>query len=187
MRSRKVKIWVAVLTALALFLAMGIGVYAYLHANSGNVTNNMTPATPQEPTISNEYMVSVGETGYTVYVRAIVVATWRNEEGHVLAQAPREGVDYTITWNAENWFENNGFRYHYDAVASGGNTKALISSVNKLQNCTVDGYELHVQIVSQTIQAIGTTDGANPVPAVQDAWGVYVDSEGKLTTTPPGP
>lgn len=177
MRSRKLKIWAAMLTALALVIAATGAVYGYLSAQSGPVTNTFTPEQNETPSIDNSYMVSVGDTGYDVYVRVAVVATWEDNDGNVYAADP----GYTFTLGA-GWFEHGGFYYYTNKVASGGSTSALIG--DNTSNAAPDGYSLHVELIAQTIQALGTTDGNAPIPAVQDAWGIQV-SNGQLVDPTP--
>lgn len=179
MRSRKLKIWAAMLTALALVIAATGAVYGYLSAQSGPVTNTFTPEQNETPAIDNSYMVSVGDTGYDVYVRAAVVVTWKNSAGEILAEAP----SYTFTLG-DGWFEHGGFYYYTDMVASGNSTTALIN--DPVEPTPVNGdYSLHVEVIAQTIQALGTTDATNGTypsgkPAVTDAWGIAVGNDGKL-------
>lgn len=180
--------FMAVLTV----LAMAIGVYAYLSTNSEKVDNSFAPAPEIDPTISESFDhslkenvgVSVGDTSYSVYVRADIIVTWKNDQGDVYAQKPVLGRDYEISINTQDWFEHEGFYYYKVAVNSGGTTQFLISSCTKT-GTTPEGYQLSVQILAQTIQATGTTDATDTEypegkPAVTDAWGVKV-SNGILT------
>ena len=78
----------------------------------------------------------------------------------------------------KDWFEKGGFFYYRSRISS-GSTSPLIDECRQLK-AAPDGYALHVQIISQTVQALGTTDSGN-VPAVTDAWGVSVNSDGSLS------
>lgn len=184
MRTEKRKILTSLIAVLAI-LAMAVGVYAYLSNSSGLLSNDFKPAPETDPTIREEFNgehktqvdVAVGPTGYTVYVRAAIVVTWKDEKGNVHAAKPVVGQDYSIDINDADWFEYNGYYYCKQSVASNGNTAVLIRSCGKTGTAP-DGYQLSVQILAQTIQAAGTTD-AGGVPAVTDAWGVNV-VDGKL-------
>ena len=179
------------------------GVAAYLSMSGGTVKNTFTPETEVPPTIAETFeenvksnvAVNVGNPGYAVYVRAAVVVTWRDDAGNVLAQAPAES-DYTIVYNENDWFTDGSFWYCKTMVASSDGETDGLSPV-LIRSCTPAAAKgdchLHVEIIAQTIQALGTTDEAvdgegNPVPtepAVTDAWGVYVLADKTLSQTPP--
>lgn len=193
------------LVAIAVLGLVSGGVVAYLSTSTGPVTNTFEAETATDPSISetmdtekNEkrnVAVYVGNPGYAVYVRAAVVVTWKDASGNVLAQAPVEGTDYTIVWNVDTdtdqdkpWFKHDGFYYHKAMVyntpdttdAHDGTTAVLINSCKPIK--ANGDYHLSVEIITQTIQALGTTDGVkdadgnitDEIPAVEDAWGVYV-------------
>lgn len=173
------------------------GVAAYLSTQSGAVTNTFTAETNPQPSVDAEqYAVNVGDPGYAVYVRAAVVVTWQDgdptnptDTQNVLAKVPVKGTDYEISYNTTDWFLHDGFWYCKTMVNSGGTTPALITSC-EVKDANGD-YHLNVEIVAQTIQALGTTDesvdeNGDPiptVPAVTDAWGVYVDANKNLSAT----
>ena len=182
--------WTLVILAV-LGLTVG-GVAAYLSTSAGSVENTFAAAAPTDPVIVETFTenaslvkenvrVNVGDPGYAVYIRAAVVVTWRDDAGNVLAQTPVKDTDYTISMG-EAWFAQDGFWYCKTMVNS-GDSPVLINE------CTVTAqkgdYHLHVEIIAQTIQALGTTDGDAPIPAVQDAWGVYVTDNGQLSATAP--
>lgn len=179
---------------LVIILPVG-GVAAYLSAQTDEVTNTFAPETAVRPTISetmesnvkSNVSVNVGNPEYAVYVRAAVVITWKDKDGNVLGEAPQDN-DYSIQYNKTDWFAHGGFWYCRSMVTE-GNSPVLIESCRPLEGNTPAGYGLNVEIVAQTIQALGTTDvnESHPkeIPAVQDAWGVYVGTDGKLTTTAP--
>ena len=185
-RKRILPIFLTVLLIAAVTVAT---VYAYLKTQTPAVENTFSAAQDPEATITESFdpntekkdvAVKVGKTGYSVYVRAAIVVTWKNaENGDVLATKPVAGVDYTITLNDSAWFEKDGFYYHIAAVPSEGTTANLIISCKPIAGKAPAGYGLNVEIVAQTIQSAGTTDTGD-TPAVTDAWGVKV-ADGKLT------
>ena len=186
-RKRILPVILAVLFVIAVTVAT---VYAYLKTSTDPaVKNTFSAAQDPEATITESFdpntekkdvAVKVGKTGYSVYVRAAIVVTWKNaENGDVLATKPVAGVDYTITLNDSDWFEKDGFYYHIAAVPSEGTTANLIISCEPIAGKAPAGYGLNVEIVAQTIQSAGTTDTGD-TPAVTDAWGVKV-ADGKLT------
>ena len=179
---RRLPLLVPFLIALAL-VSLSIGdVVAYLSRTSGDVTNTFLADADPIPEISESFdgttksnvAVDVGQPGYAVYVRAAVVVTWRDEAGNVLAEAPEVSTDYSITYNTADWFEHGGFWYCRTMVNS-GNSPVLIETCQPL--VSNGKYHLHVEIISQTIQALGTTD-AGDTPAVTDAWGIQVSTAG---------
>ena len=183
---------VAALVLILLALA-GItigGVAAYLSTSTGDVTNDFLADDPTDPSIVENFdgstktnvAVSVGDPGYAVYVRAAVVVTWKDrEDGSVLGVMPDASGDYTIEYNTADWFYKDGFWYCKKMVNSGGKTPDLIVSCTPIDGKAPEGYGLNVEIISQTIQALGTTDGTD-VPAVTNAWGVAV-ANGQLTNS----
>ena len=115
------------------------------------------------------------------YIRAKIVITWQDVNGNVAGVKPVEGTDYRISMTdnyTDNWIvDSEGIYYHKAAVAPQSDTSELISEIVQLQS--KNGYNLHVEILAEAIQAEGTnTDGT---PAVELAWtDVEVDSSGKL-------
>ena len=193
-RKRILPIFLTVLLIVAVTVAT---VYAYLKTSTPAVENTFSAAQDPEATITESFdpntekknvAVQVGKTGYSVYVRAAIVVTWKNaKNGDVLATKPVAGVDYTIYLNIEDgegepepWFlHTDGFYYHKAAVPSEGTTANLIISCEPIDGKVPAGYGLNVEIVAQTIQSAGTTDTGD-TPAVTDAWGVKVVDD-KLT------
>jgi len=188
--------WLLILAAL-LSLSTG-AVVAYLSATTGNVENKFVAAESQNPEIQesmssdgltkSDVAVKANDPGYAVYVRAAVLVNWKKgENGDVWGVAPVEGTDYSLKLGDSGWFEHGGFYYYSQMVPDGTGkdvTSELIEAVTVLGPAPEDRYTLNVEIIAQTIQAIGTTD-AGETPAVTDAWGVYVDENKKLTLTPP--
>lgn len=182
--------WLLILTAAASLLTGTVT--AYLSYVTNPVTNTFQAAQAVDPTVNETFennvksnvSVNVGNTSYSVYVRAAVIVTWKNaEDGNVLGKVPVEGTDYEITFDETNWFFKDGFWYHREAVNSQGNTADLITSCKMKEGAEApDDYKLNVEILAQTIQALGTTDADN-TPAVTDAWKVRVGTDGKLTNS----
>lgn len=169
-------------------------VAAYLSYVTQPVTNTFTPDKSEIPEVIKETQgtsdkglgVSVGNTDYEVYVRAAVVVSWKSEKNPSIqpAKAPKVDQDYLIVLNLDDWFlHTDGFYYYKKPVKSGGQTEPLVKSYDDYTT-TIEGYIRYIEIMGQTIQALGTTDEGD-IPAVTDAWGVYVDANGELTPTPP--
>ena len=177
-----------------LIAASVITIYAYLSASTGPLTNQFSVETSKTPTVTEDSFdgitktnvcVEVGDTKYDVYVRAAVIVTWKDNDENVYAQAPVLGTDYSMTLNTGDdydWIKgDDGLYYYKTKVASGAKTSALITSCTQTAEAP-SGYSLHVEIIAQTIQALGTTDGTD-VPAVTDAWGVTL-TNGVITKAP---
>lgn len=178
--------WLAAILIAVLVITAATGaVYAYLSATGGTVTNTLTPqkatnpivsisqattAAPADP-VTYDISVDIGECGYAVYARVVVVVTWRDENGNIYAQAHT----CSPTYNSSEWFEQDGFHY-YRSPISGETTLTLTLACS---DTAPDGCTLHVEVISQTIQALGGTD-ADDTPAVTAAWGVTV-VDGNLT------
>lgn len=207
------------LVSCILLTVLVVGALAYLSASTGSLTNTFKPATETNPSIlegpdgntfdgitKEQVKVNVGDPGYAVYVRAAIVVNWEEDgkDGTYHATAPVAGTDYTLTLNTTDWFQckyddetDFYFYYHEKPVAYDGTnenskyTKVLINSCQVKDGAAVpDGYHLDVQIIAQTIQALGTTDAVDangdPTPAVEDAWKVVtVDNNGSLIPITP--
>ena len=187
---RAVRILTAVIFA-AVFLTCDT--LAYLKIVSNKAENRFGQSDASTLNISEQFDgdvkenvgVSVGETGYSVYVRAAVSVTWKNAAGDVLAEAPsllrnEYSIEYSLTGtpsaDSENagWFlAGDGFYYYRYPVQSGGETSPLITLCRQLADAPKDGYTLCVDIAAQTVQSAGSTDTGD-IPAVTDAWGASV-------------
>lgn len=177
--------WILICAAL---FGIGFGgVAAYLSTQTPPVNNTFAAETAVQPTIQEtmadnvktNVSVNVGDPGYAVYVRAAVVITWQDADGNFLAEAPEastadEEKDYTIAYNTQDWFSYGGFWYCKTMVNSGNSPVLIASCTPKAEK---SDYHLNVEIISQTIQALGTTDTGN-TPVVTAAWGVQVIADG---------
>lgn len=153
------------------------GVWAYLSAQTEPVTNNFVPARVScsvEETFREGIKsdVKIRNTGNVdAYVRAVVVATFVSDDGKVLATAPQEGVDYTVTWASVGWLKgSDGFWYYDYAIAPDAVTTNLIEKASAIS--VPDGYRLNLQIIATAVQS-------DPERAVTDAWGI-TPTGGKL-------
>lgn len=109
--------------------------------------------------------VRIANTGeIAAYIRAAVVVTWQNAAGHIHAQRPVEGTDYSISWTKNGWIERGDFFYCTAPVAPDGETGVLFTACKPLKAAPAEGYALHVEIISEAVQA-------EPVDAVRNAWG----------------
>ena len=119
-------------------------------------------------------IVQVKNTGtISAYIRAAVVANWIDVDGNIAASVP-EGYSYDLTCSSGSWVQGkDGFFYYLLPVAPGALTEG------SLLTCTVTcpetpEYTLSVEVLAEAIQS-------TPASAVNEAWNVAVDGDGKLS------
>lgn len=167
----RIKRTAALLLAMAAVLCAAVGsTVAYLVAATPTVTNSF--AAPElETEIREDFdgevksRVRIANTGgVAAYIRAAVVVTWQNAAGQIYAQRPVEGRDYDIRWSMSGWIRDGDYCYHSAPVAPGGETGVLFTSCMPRTAAPAEGYALHVEILSEAVQA-------EPDSAVLEAWG----------------
>ena len=170
--SKKNIIVIAALTAI--LLASVGGVFAFLVSRPAPVTNEFTPASVTcavEETFEGgtDRDVKIRNTGnVNAYIRAMVIFTFEDGDGKVLAVSPKEGTDYTVVWAESGWLKGaDGFWYHVSAVAPNGTTSDLIESASLIG--APDGFDLNIQVIATAIQS-------DPTTAVEQAWDVTVSN-----------
>lgn len=171
----------ALILSLCLIFALAVGTtFALLKANTDPVTNTFTAAKSgtdivEELDGSQKTSIIVKNTGTAVsYVRVKLVMNWVDGDGNVSA----EPVNITPSITG-NWFEQDGIYYYKMPVAAKDFTTNLLQTPIT-QDAAPEGYHLEVTVLAESIQAAPST-------AVQQSWGVGVDSNGYLTqptTTP---
>lgn len=172
---------VILLSTVLLVSACVVGTLAYLQANTSDVTNTFTPGTVLISVVEkfeNDIKTDVQfRNGGNVpaYIRAKVVFTWRDAQGNIAPFGVAED-DYTITPadNAlkNNWVKNGDYYYYTKPVAADGGLTGIL--FDQVTYTAKEGYELHMEILAQSIQADGEkklADGTT-VKAVVDAWGI---------------
>ena len=119
-------------------------------------------------------IVQVKNTGtISAYIRAAVVANWIDVDGNIAASVP-EGYSYDLTCSSGSWAQGkDGFFYYLLPVAPGALTEG------NFLTCTVTcpedpEYTLSVEVLAEAIQS-------TPASAVNEAWKVAVDGDGKLS------
>lgn len=167
------------LTCLTLLLTCIVGTtVAYLIDTADQITNTFTPA--EVSCVVNESFENYVKTDVTVantsnipvYIRAAIVVTFQNADGHLYGAIPVAGTHYNIELNlgtgATQWTAgSDGFYYYNSIVPVGGSTADLINSCTAITTAAPIGYGLNVEIVASAIQADGM--GAD-VDSAQDAW-----------------
>lgn len=191
MRVHRKKLTAILLVIFILAVAAVGAVFGYLSAGSNDAGSTFVPATGADPTVivatnpiadptqPPEYTFSVDfpDPEYAVYVRVAVVITWKNADNDIYGELPVLGTDYAMTWNQEDWFQDeNGFYYHRAMVTNADELAKLITSVSALSTAEPPegGYSLHVEFFAQTIQALGYTDDDDSIAAVEQAWKTVV-------------
>ena len=184
-KGNKVMWLYALSIALLLLSVCTTGVFAYLKLSTKKTDNSFQSAHSVNPqinetkfdgSIKENVTVNVGETGYSVYVRAAVVVTWQDSDGNVYVVPPEEGCvvspeedkDYFIRYG-DRWKKRGDYWYYYSVVESGEVTAPLIIECKPLKEAPVKGYTLNVKVVAQTIQSAGFTDVGNDM-AQKDVW-----------------
>lgn len=175
---------VLTIASIVLLTAVVGGSLAWLDAETGiiknifgipkidtDITENIDGNVKEEVKITNNGDIDV-------YVRVAVVVTWKNANG-IAPTSPIEGTDYTCDWkygNGQDWVKgNDGFYYYTKALSPNGVTPNLVENVKQAANVP-EGYNLSVEIISQSIQA-------QPKDAVESAWDVSVNDDGTLKVT----
>ncbi|MBQ9901980.1 MAG: hypothetical protein IJM51_06305 [Clostridia bacterium] len=168
----------ALLTMMSLTAVLSVGpIYAYLKMTTDPVSNSFALSPYVNPTVAADYSISVGDTrtdntgntdhGYSVYVRAAVVATWKNSTGEIYAKQPVLGTDYTIVLG-NNWVHSGEYFYYTIPVNSQCSTTPLITSrtvTNNHPEPDITDYTLQLEILAQTVQS-------EPNSAVLQVWEV---------------
>lgn len=171
----------ALILSLCLIFALAVGTtFALLKASTDPVENTFTAAKSgtdivEELDGNQKKSIVVQNTGTAVsYVRVKLVMNWVDENGNV--SATPVNITPSIT---DNWFEKDGIYYYKMPVAADAVTTNLLQTPIT-QGTAPAGYHLEVTVLAESIQAA-------PSAAVQQSWGVGVDSNGYLTqptTTP---
>ena len=171
----------ALILSLCLIFALAVGTtFALFKASTAPVENTFTAAKSGTDIVekldgSQKTSIAVKNTGTAVsYVRVKLVMNWVDESGNVSAEPVN--ITPSIT---DNWFEQGGIYYYKMPVAAKGETTNLLKTPIT-QGTAPEGYHLEVTVLAESIQAAPST-------AVQQSWGVGVDSNGYLTqptTTP---
>ncbi|MCH5316004.1 MAG: hypothetical protein J1E81_08820 [Eubacterium sp.] len=195
-KSKHIKTLMVAIVVLVTIIATAV-LAAYLK-NSIVIPNSFSPADSTKPIITEKFennvkedvFFKVGNPGYPVYVRAKIVVTWQDKNGNVYYLKPQAGIDYDIDLNLTDWKlikenenDEEGFYYYNSRVESNGETTNLINICKPKADAPADGYSLSVEIIVQTIQAIGTTDAdtyEDGTPAWED-----VNWDGAETWTEP--
>lgn len=171
--------WLGTLVALALVLCIAGGAtLAFLMVTTPSLTNvfqygHVTCKVDETFQDNVKTNVSIRNTGDTQsYIRVKLVFTWKDSDGNVSAQPVKTG-DYDLELNMDGWFEKDGYYYAKAPVAPDNKTPVLIGKCTEVAAHAPDGYTLSLEILADAIQS-------TPTKAVEQAWGVTVDTDGLL-------
>ncbi len=159
------------LLALLIISATTVSVLALFLKSTPETKNTFTAAVSVNPEITELFeenlkedaCVKITDKGYPVYVRCAVVINWKDENGNIHIENPVENTDYILE-AGENWTKMNDGFYYYNTPIQTGETAPLIIKCEPVGNPPDPAYKLSVNIISQTIQAVGSTDEKN-IPA----------------------
>ena len=168
--------WLGTLVALALVLCIAGGAtLAFLMVTTPSLTNvfqygHVTCKVDETFQDNVKTNVSIRNTGDTQsYIRVKLVFTWKDSDGNVSAQPVKTG-DYDLELNMDGWFEKDGYYYAKAPVAPDNKTPVLIGKCTEVAAHAPDGYTLSLEILADAIQS-------TPTKAVEQAWGVTVDTD----------
>ena len=182
-KSKKIII-LFVVCALLLLCAVG-GTVAYLVVRTDPLTNIFDPI-HLNSIVSNSAVANLS--GASEFVRSKVLISYKDIHGNILAAEPVEGVDFSITYDTENWvYGSDGFWYYKKAlqamphdfdVSNPDSDFSTFVSTRLITEClqlkeAPDGYELEVEFLVSVIQA-------EPVSVVESVWHVTV-TDGIIT------
>lgn len=154
------------------------GTLAWLFDSSEKLENNFYVPDAKidiEETFDGREKTDVGVTNTgeaEVYVRVMLVETWRNSDDQVVAEPEGAVVNYEMG-NSNDWVKgSDGYYYYTKPLDVGDTTPNLIDKAT----CTVPkgAALMDLEVVAQGIQSM-------PEDAVEEAWGVVtVGADGNL-------
>lgn len=165
------------LAAIALIIGVAVGgTIAYLIDQTEDVVNTFTP-TEVDIDIYEEWDGKVkkfanieNKSDIPVYVRAKIIVEWKDDAGNIYGVLPIKETDYTMQMGEYSWQYNSddGFYYHNSPVNVGAHTSDLFSNCKCVSQNIPEGYDLHVEVIAQAVQAV-------PTNVVASVWPVSVD------------
>jgi hypothetical protein len=189
--SAKRRLTVCALIITAAVAAASVNVLAKYVKGSQKLENTFSRSDYDSPSVSDtvsadkdgffyksNVSVTAGEHDYPVYVRVNLIVTWQDSDGNIYGQQPLLDTDYTLEYNEADWtLSDDGYFYCNSAIAGGDTTPLLIGENQKLKQIksAPTGYTMHVEVVAETIQAVGTTESG--ITAEDDAWSTQSQSQ----------
>lgn len=159
-RLRWNKQFVLLVSILALVVGVAGGSLAYLIANTNSVVNTFTPGEVDieiEETIKGNVKekVELANNGNVkAYIRAMIVATWQDENHNIHATQPVLGTDYTVTWATDDWTGSGTGYYTTKTAVEPGASVTLFTNCQVAEGAKVpEGYHLVVDVIAEAKQA----------------------------------
>ena len=153
---------ILLLAAAMLILVCGVGgTLAYLATQTGQVQNTFEPAYVRSSVIEEGWNdgnlvksdVTIKNTGnVSAYIRAAIVVTWKDANGHTMPQVPGTG-DYTLNIGSD-WTKVGDYYYYDKSVAADASTTKLIVRCEPIKSYP-DGRKLCVEVIGSAIQSEG--------------------------------
>ena len=190
MKNKRLSRFLIVILALTVLIP---SVYAYMIHKSQTVANIFIPGKAdcvirEEFDDITKYEIKVENTGNVkAYLRVRLVLNWVDSAGTVVARS--FGTMPHVSWDTINWIkdETDNTYYYMYPVEVGGKTSDLLTSdwsmaaVSEVTNDLTYYYYPVMEVLAEAVQADGMDNG---IPAVVEAWGVTLDSTGKITSVP---
>lgn len=97
-----------------------------------------------------------------VFVRAVILVNWTDEEGNIRASSPKAGEDYFLEPALDKWqIAEDGIWYYTEALEAEGEVE-LFRKVELLSEAP-EGYSLTTEIHAEAVQAA-------PAEALPEGW-----------------
>lgn len=160
-------------------LTVGLGcTFAYLTAKTPELVNVFYPG-EVPPSIQEEFDGFIKQNvrlkndgNITAYIRGYVSICWKDSQGNLAPDVPIPDKDYSICWGETGWQKVGDYFYCLTPIEPQAMTPILIYEVTPKSE--KDGYALVVEVMAQTIQAVGS-DNKGKTP-MELAWNVIIDN-----------
>ena len=162
----------SLLVALILLCTIGIGsTVAYIIDKTDELANIFIPATVSCVVVTNDDSNDDSNIDVTIqntsnvkaYIRAAVVATWKDDDGNGNVYVYGGSKPTVSITPKSGWAqESDGYYYYSSAVTAGSSTEPLIDTYT-YSGTEPDGYSLSIEVVAEAIQA-------DPFDSADDAW-----------------
>jgi len=192
-KKRRIAPFVVILAVAALAATIG-GTMAWLTDSHDGITNTFTPASLGGQVVEEftdkitKKNVAVQNTGdVAVYVRVALVPTWVDENGKPVAEpcdldalqikettaSTSVAGDQFKPAETSKWVKrSDGYFYYKEPVAGKSQTEILFVEAVVNENVSgPTGCRMNLQVMMQMVQA-------EPATAINQAWGIALDTDG---------
>lgn len=171
------------LASLLLIAVVGVGAtVAYLMDVTDEVRNTFSP-TAADITVTEDFKNNVKKSVIVtnngeipVFVRATLAIYWTDAEGVIVKPNGCQHSEIVLGSGWQEYTADSGIYYYTDKLTPGASTPSLIDPQYPITTViTPEGvdYNLVIEVLTEAIQA-------EPLEAVQEAWGVTI-SNGSVT------